>query len=155
VAGAIILLTHWTIVDPLLSIGVALLVAVGAWNILHETTNILLEAAPKGISLGSLVQDMKDVKGVKDVHVLHVWSITSGMNALSCHILIDNLPMSASSSIRQSLAGVLDEKYHISHATIQFECDASKEVCCGQGDLYCQLMPTKQGAHADHHHEHE
>jgi cobalt-zinc-cadmium efflux system protein len=155
VAGVIILLTHWTIVDPLLSIGVALLVAFGAWNILHETTNILMEAAPKGISLGNLVQDMKNVKGVKDVHDLHVWSIASGMNALSCHILIDNLPMSASSSIRQSLARVLDKKYHINHSTIQFECDANKEACCGQSNLYCQLTPAKRDAHSAHHHNHE
>src|SRR5713101_6912655 len=83
VAGVIILLTGWTFVDPLLSVGIAVLIAIGAWRILRETTAILLEAVPKGLSMPELVKDMKSVEGVEDVHDLHVWSITSNMYALS------------------------------------------------------------------------
>src|SRR6266566_5759842 len=82
VAGIIIFLTGWTIVDPLLSVGIAVLIAVGAWRILRETTEILLEATPKNISLPQLVEDMRKINGVQDVHDLHVWCITSHMNAL-------------------------------------------------------------------------
>src|SRR6266496_6086030 len=64
VAGIIILLTGWTLVDPLLSVGIAVLIAIGAWRILHETTDILLEAVPKGVSMPGLVKDMKSVKGI-------------------------------------------------------------------------------------------
>src|SRR5215470_11663832 len=92
IAGVIILLTHWTLADPLLSVGIAVLIAFGAWRILRETTDILLEASPKGISIANLVEDMKHIEGVQDVHDLHVWSITSSMYALSCHVLIDDLP---------------------------------------------------------------
>lgn len=150
VAGLIVLFTGWTIVDPLLSVGIAVLIAFGAWDIVRETTNILLEAVPKGLSIKSLVRDMKDVDGVKDVHDLHVWSIASGMNALSCHVLIDNLPPSSSATILQSLKSVLSSKYSISHSTIQFECASPKGSCC-EG-LYCKMDPGDH-AHCDHDYE--
>lgn len=118
VAGAIILLTGWTFIDPLLSIAVALLLAFGTWGILRETTEILLEAVPRGISLKDLVDDMQSVTGVQAVHDLHVWSIASGIPALSCHILIDNLPPSESTHILHSLRDVLHDNYQIDHATI-------------------------------------
>jgi cobalt-zinc-cadmium efflux system protein len=139
VAGIIILLTGWTIVDPLLSVGIAVLIAVGAWRILRETTDILLEAVPKGLSMPNLVRDMKSVEGIQDVHDLHVWSITGNMYALSCHALIADLAPSASSAILQSLNTMLSEKYHIGHATIQFECDPHQETYCAVNGLYCQM----------------
>ena len=139
VAGIIILFTGWVIADPLLSIGIAALIAVGALRILLETTDILLEAAPKSLSMPNLVRDMKSVNGVQDVHDLHVWSITSNMYALSCHALIEDLPPSDSSSILQSLNTMLSEKYHIGHATIQFECDPRQGKCCSVNGLYCQM----------------
>lgn len=139
VAGLIVLFSGWYIVDPILSIGVAVLIAYGAWNILRDTTNILLEAVPRDISVESLVSDMRKVKGVRDVHDLHVWSITQGMNALSCHVMIDNLPPSASASILQSITNVLSEKHNIGHTTIQFECNSHKDVCCEVNGLYCRL----------------
>ncbi len=149
VAGTVILLTGWTLADPILSIGIAILIAVGAWRILRETTDILLEAVPHDISISNLVRDMRNVKGVQDIHDLHVWSIASGMHALSCHVLIDNLPPSASASILQSLTTVLNEKYSIGHSTIQFECNSHEGACCRTQDLYCHL-----GCADGHDHDH-
>lgn len=137
--GLLILLTGWTLLDPLLSIGISILIALGAWRILRETTDILLEATPKNITMKHLVEDMKAVRGVKAVHDLHVWSITSGMSALSCHVLIDNLPPSDSAPILQSLTTVLSEKYHVGHTTIQFECDDPQGACCETNGLYCRM----------------
>jgi len=152
-AGVVILLTGWTLVDPVLSVGIALLIGIGAWRILRETTDILLEAVPRDISLSALVNDMKQVEGVQDVHDLHVWTIASGMYALSCHILIDDLPPSDSSSILQRLNTVLSEKYHIGHATIQFECDNPQGACCEIADLYCCLQVAKEKYNGhDHNH---
>lgn len=139
VAGFIILLTGWTFVDPLLSDGIAVLIAIGAWRILRETTDILLEAVPKGVSMPGLVKDMRSVKGIEDVHDLHVWSITSNMYALSCHALISDLPPSDSSVILQSLNTMLSEKYHIGHVTIQFECNPHQEAYCAVNGLYCHM----------------
>lgn len=153
VAGVIILLTGWTLVDPLLSVGIAILIAVGAWRLVRETTDILLEAVPRGLSLPHLVDDMKNVEGIKDVHDLHVWCITNSMYALSCHALIDNLPPSASSSILQLLTTMLNEKYRIGHATIQFESHAYQDSCCSVDGLYCRMEAVKEKCH-DHEHEH-
>src|SRR5256885_7546921 len=144
VAGIIILLTGWTLVDPLLSVGIAVLIAFGAWNILRETTDILLEAVPRDISLTHLVDDMKQVEGVKDVHDLHVWCIASGMYALSCHTLINDLPPSGSSPILQSLSSMLSEKYHIGHATIQFACSDQRAASCENDGLYSRLADGQE-----------
>jgi len=149
VAGIIILLTGWTLADPLLSIGIAALIAVGAWRILRETTDILLEASPKGISMPSLVEDMRGIAGVKDVHDLHVWSITSNMYALSCHVLIDNLPPSESGPIMQALTTMLGEKYNLGHTTIQFECDPHQGTC--MDGLYCQMKTAEAGCNGHTH----
>ncbi len=149
VAGVIILITGWTYVDPLLSVGIAVLIAIGAWRILRETTDILLEAVPKGVSMPGLVKDMKSVEGIKDVHDLHVWSITSNMYALSCHALIADLPPSDSSVILHSLNTMLSEKYHIGHVTIQFECDPHQETYCAVNGLYCHM---EMGENCNHNH---
>jgi cobalt-zinc-cadmium efflux system protein len=154
VAGVIILFTGMTIFDPILSIGIALLVAVGAWRILRETTDILLEATPRGIPMPKLVNDMKHIQGIQDVHDLHVWSITNNMYALSCHAVIDDLPPSGSSPILQSLNTMLDEKYHIGHATIQFECGEHVEPCCSVDGLYCRMEAVKDSCNG-HGHAHD
>ncbi len=94
VAGIIILLTGWTFVDPLLSVGIAVLIAVGAWRILRETTDILMEAVPRGLSMQNLVKDMRSVEGVQDVHDLHVIQFECdphqgtycAVNGLYCHL---------------------------------------------------------------------
>jgi cobalt-zinc-cadmium efflux system protein len=78
----VILLSGWYPADPILTVGIAGLIAVGAWRILRKTTDILLEAVPKDINLSELGCNMMRVPGVQDVHDLHVWCITSGMYAL-------------------------------------------------------------------------
>ena len=149
VAGIIIFLTGWTFVDPLLSVGIAVLIAIGAWRILRETTDILLEAVPKGVSMPGLVKDMKSVEGIEDVHDLHVWGITSNMYALSCHALIADVPPSDSSVILHSLNMMLSDKYHIGHVTIQFECDPHQETYCAVNGLYCHM---EMGENCNHNH---
>ena len=155
VAGLIILLTGWTIADPILSVGIAVLIAIGAWRILRETSDILLESVPAGISLPKLVRDMRAIKGIRNVHDLHVWSITNGMYALSCHALINDVPTSKSSAMLQSLNTMLADKYHIGHTTIQFECNDHKGSCCD--GLYCSMeaaVDRCNGQTSSHSHVH-
>jgi cobalt-zinc-cadmium efflux system protein len=144
VAGVVILLTAWNPIDPILSVGIAALIAFGAWRILRETTDILLESVPKDINLSALVRDMMRVQGVRDVHDLHVWCITSGMYALSCHAQIDDLPPSQSSSILTDLENVLLQKYRIGHTAIQFESHAHQGSCCVEDGLYCQMKNRRE-----------
>src|SRR6266702_4283351 len=155
VAGVVILLTGWYPADPILSIGIAGLIAVGAWRILRETTDILLEAVPKDINLSKLVRDLMRVRGVQDVHDLHVWCITSGMYALSCHASIADVPPSESASILRALETMLSEKYCIGHTAIQFECHAHEEAYCSVDGLYCQLESAGERHHDEQAHDHE
>ena len=149
VAGMVILLTGLTVADPVLSVGIAALIAVGAWRIVGETANILLEAVPQDINMDALVQDMKSVASIQDIHDLHVWCITSGMYALSCHALITDQPTSESTPILRSLERMLSEKYQIGHSTIQCECHAHQELYCSVDGLYCQMEA------AGHDHDHD
>ena len=151
VAGVIILFTGWTLADPLLSVGIAGLIAIGAWRLLRETTDILMEATPKGVHLPALVADMVRVPGVEDVHDLHVWSIAGGMHSLSCHALIADQPTSESSAILRALESMLAEQYAIAHTTIQFECHAHQKRYCSVDGLYCQ-MDNGQEHHEAHEH---
>jgi len=154
VAGAVILLTGWYPADPILSIGIAVLIAFGAWRVLRETSEILLEAVPDDVNLSGLVRDMMLVKGIEDVHDLHVWCITSGMYALSCHAQIEDLPPSKSAVILTSLEGMLRDKYHISHTAIQFESHAHQGHCCEADDLYCRMAVAGEKQHDHHNHAH-
>ncbi len=158
VAGVVVLLTGWSPIDPLLSVGIAVLIAFGAVRILRETMDILLEAVPKDVNLSALVRDMMRVPGVHDVHDLHVWCITSGMYALSCHTQIADLPPSQSAPILASLESMLRQKYSIGHTAIQFESYAHVGSCCADDGLYCRMKLKQLDEHGhihDHTHEHE
>lgn len=121
VGGIIILFTGWDIVDPILSVLIAFLIAFGAWKIVKQTVGILMEGTPNGVSLEEVIEKIRSVKGVLNVHDLHVWSITSGKNALSCHVVLNNQITFQDSQV------ILREVEHklqhigIGHATIQME----------------------------------
>lgn len=122
IAGALVIRrTGWQRVDPLLSALIGLLIVWTAWDIVREALNILLEGLPRGLSLPAVRQAMRAVPGVLDVHDLHIWSLGSNTHALSCHVLIDDLPPSESESILRRLNQMLAERFQIRHTTLQFE----------------------------------
>ncbi len=87
-AGVIILLTGWMVADPLISIGIALLILVGAWRLVRDSTDVLLEATPQHIRLGDVERCIATIGGVDEVHDLHVWTLTSGVVAMSGHAVV-------------------------------------------------------------------
>ena len=122
IVGAIVISTTGLyFVDPLLSVMIALIIVGGAWSIVLETVNILMEGTPRGVNLNKLVMDMKATAGVLDVHDVHVWSLAAGIHAMSGHVLVEDQALSESDSILRTLSTLLAEKYGIDHATIQFE----------------------------------
>lgn len=159
VVGALVIVftgAYW--VDPLVSVLIAALIAIGALRVIREATGILLEAAPAGLSLPALVRDMCRVPGIQSVHDLHVWTIASGMRALSCHAVIADLPPSGSAPILDRTTAMLRERYGIGHATIQFESEAHEShegfCACPPGTcdtLYCEMRPDDQLAHDEQH----
>jgi cobalt-zinc-cadmium efflux system protein len=130
IAGLLILLTGWSLADPLVSLFIAVLITRGAWGVLREAVHILMEAAPRGLDVQQLVRDVASLPSISDVHDLHVWSIAGGMNALSAHILVrDDCPLSDCDGLLNRVNRVLSDRYQITHTTIQFEYD-----CCGRHD---------------------
>jgi cobalt-zinc-cadmium efflux system protein len=119
--GIIILFTGWYIVDPILSVLIAFLVAFGAWKIVKQTVGILMEGTPKGISMEEVAEKIRSVEGVLNVHDLHIWSITSGKNALSCHVVLKHeLNFEDSQTILRDIEHTLIH-LGIGHVTIQME----------------------------------
>ena len=122
VIGALVIRsTGWLRIDPLLSVAISLLVVLTAWDIVRESLNILLEGLPRGLDLNEVTLAIRGVDGVLDVHDLHIWSLGSTSSALSCHVLIEDMPPSRSDSILHALNHVLGDRYHVHHTTIQFE----------------------------------
>jgi cobalt-zinc-cadmium efflux system protein len=146
VAGVVIFFTHWYFADPLLSLLIAVLIAFGAWNILRETVEILMEGTPKDLNMSQLVRDIVRQPEITDVHDLHVWSIAGGMLALSAHVQVEDRPLSACDEVLVRLNRLLQEKYGIGHTTIQIEC-----VGCDPNDLYCALNPEGDASHEHAH----
>lgn len=147
IAGAVaIRYTGWTYIDPVLSICLGLLIVYTAWDIVRESSNILLEGLPRGIQLKAVTQAMSDVDGVLDVHDLHIWSLGSSTHALSSHVLIEDMPHSSSDSILKKINEVLCT-FGIHHTTIQFE-----HVPCVVSDSGCQVNVHHHHDHHDHVH---
>jgi cobalt-zinc-cadmium efflux system protein len=122
-AGVIILATGWTMVDPIISIFIGLLILRGAISLVLESNSILLEAVPKHLDVTQIASALKEIEGVRNVHDMHLWTITSGMYALSCHLLIEDRMVSASSRIVEEVNQALSQKFGIGHSTLQLECE--------------------------------
>ena len=122
-AGIIILLTGRTIADPIISIIIGLLILRGAGGLVLESINILLEAVPKHLDVGQINNAIQKIKGVRDVHDVHLWAITSGMYAMSCHLLIEDQMVSNCTQIVEEVNQTLSKEFGISHSTVQLECE--------------------------------
>ncbi len=144
IAGALVIrFTGWQQVDPILSILLALLIIFTAWDIVHESLNILLEGLPRGMKLAEVATAARAIDGVLDLHDLHIWSLGSNTHALSCHVLIDDVPPSASDAILRRINSMLADRFAIGHTTIQFE-----HVSCAISESGCAIP-----VHDPHHHQ--
>ncbi len=123
-AGLLILATGWTLADPIVSALIAVLILVSAWRLVRESVDVLLEATPAHISLPQVHNRLADVPGVRSVHDLHVWTVTSGVIAMSGHLVVSD---------PAEHQRVLEEAQHrmgelgIGHVTVQIERDPTCE----------------------------
>lgn len=128
--GLVIRFTGWRLVDPALSVLIGLVILNGAFNLVRESVDILLEAAPVGIEAREVEQAMLAVPGVRAVHHLHLWSLSSGINALSAHVQIEDQLTSQSDALLDRMNDLLEERYGIAHSTIQLECGSCPGCVC-------------------------
>ena len=126
--GAVITFTGWKQIDPILSMMISCVIIAGAVRLVRESVDVLLEAGPAGIELKTVTSDIRGIPGVRQVHDLHIWSITSGMTALSGHVVLEETTLSHSDRILNSIKALLKERYQIDHTTIQIESEAYREI---------------------------
>jgi cobalt-zinc-cadmium efflux system protein len=147
IGGALLIrYTGWLAIDPIMSILIGVAIVWSGWGIIRESLNILLEGLPKGLQLKSVSTELSRLPGVIDVHDLHIWSLGSESRALSCHVLIDDMPPSESDSILRRINDLLCDRFHIRHTTIQFE-----HVKCILAETHCtSAMQTATQPHHRH-----
>lgn len=118
-AGGVMYFFGWYIADPIISVIVALLILKGAWGVIKHTVHILMEGTPITVNQEEVKQVLESIDGVVDVHDLHIWTITSGLDSLSCHLLIKD--DKDSQDILQQAVHRIEEQFKILHTTIQVE----------------------------------
>ncbi|MGI2336220.1 MAG: cation diffusion facilitator family transporter [Dehalogenimonas sp.] len=133
VGGIIIYVTGVFEVDIIVSVLIGLIIIGAAWRIFKEGFRVLLEATPTNVNVEKLLKEIRNTPGVREVHDIHVWSISPEINAMSCHVLLEDRKLSETQQIRSEIESIL-KRYSIDHSVIQMECKH-----CGAGDIYCKL----------------
>jgi cobalt-zinc-cadmium efflux system protein len=135
IAGAVILLTGWLYIDPLLSLAIAAFIAYSAWGIVRETVHVLLEGTPGEIDLEAVTKEISQTKLVMNVHDLHVWALSSDEMALSCHVVVGDCPLGDAEHVVRDLESRICDRFAIGHTTIQVEsCHPCGEIHHGAGE---------------------
>jgi cobalt-zinc-cadmium efflux system protein len=143
-AGLLMAFTGALWLDPAVSALIGVLIVYNAWQIIHEAVDILMENTPRDLNMPALIAALEGVPGVRDVHDLHVWSINQQMRALSAHLLIEDMPVSAGAAIQQAANDLLMRHYQIGHATLQLEC-----VGCEPDRLFFGGIRGERRGHRD------
>ena len=130
VAAVIVMLTGWTLADPIIGAGIGLFIIPRTWILLKQAVHILMEGTPPEVDISLLEQTLKGISGVTAVHDLHVWTITSGIDAMSCHLVVTDMAEARRTLIAANDA--MKANFGITHATIQVEDQALREA---EGEL--------------------
>jgi cobalt-zinc-cadmium efflux system protein len=120
-AAIVVMATGWTIIDPLVSVGIAVVIVPRTWRLLTQAVNVLLEGTPAHLALNEIEAAMVQVAGVRRIHDLHVWTLTSGREAMSAHVVVED--PRESDRLLEALHAVLHARFGIDHTTIQLEKD--------------------------------
>ncbi len=137
-AGAIIYLGGPTIMDPILSLVVCVIILVSAVRLLKSVTHVLMEGVPQGVEPDEVSQAFSEIDGVRDVHDLHIWSLSSNSHALAAHVDLET--MAHWQSVLPQMQKVLRERFGIEHSTLQPE-DAELRMGC-ELDPLCKSAET-------------
>jgi cobalt-zinc-cadmium efflux system protein len=135
VAAGLIALTGWARLDAIVSLGIAIVIVVTSLSLLREVIEVLLEAAPRGIDTDAVRRSICATHGVRGVFDLHIWSITSGIPALSAHIVVHDTNVDRD-EVLIAISQMLRERFGIGHSTLQIEAEAHEECyCANHNDL--------------------
>jgi cobalt-zinc-cadmium efflux system protein len=132
VTGGVVAFTGWTVADPLASAVIGAVIVPRTWALLRQAVNVLLEGTPTHLDLGEIERAMTGVAGVRRVHDLHVWTLTSGREAMSAHVVVEDV--SESERLLERLHAVLHARFGIDHTTIQVESEPPTVLTIKAGD---------------------
>jgi cobalt-zinc-cadmium efflux system protein len=123
ISAVVIMSTGWQAADPIASILIGVMIVPRTWKLLHETLDVLLEAAPKNVDMAELRAHIVALPGVEDIHDLHAWTITSGMPVLSAHVVVSSDVLNAigHEKMLHELQGCLGDHFDVEHCTFQLE----------------------------------
>jgi len=119
VAGIIIMVTGWLLIDPLISLLIVAVILVGTWSLLRDSMNLAIDAVPKGIDMAGIKRYLTSFENVCQIHDLHVWSMSTTEVALSVHLII--VDHSLNNDFLPKLQQQLHDRFSIEHSTIQVE----------------------------------
>lgn len=146
VAALLMIFFGWGWADPLASVIVAFLVLRSGFYVTKAAIHVLMEGTPKNINVSDVIHTIENIKGIQSIHDLHIWSITSGLNALSCHAVVDgNITIAESERTLRKIEHDLEHK-GIQHVTIQLETAAHKH----DNSILCNIKNEAP----NHHHHH-
>ncbi len=119
-AGFVILQTGWSLLDPISSLVIVVIILIGTWGLLRDSVNLALDAVPRGIDSGAVKSFLEELPGVAAIHHLHVWGLSTTETACTAHV-VKNEPQLDDELLKQ-IAHELHDRFGIEHTTIQFEC---------------------------------
>jgi cobalt-zinc-cadmium efflux system protein len=119
ISGVVILATDWKPIDPVIAIGIALLILASSVRLIREPFDVLMEATPAGVDADAVARALATVRGVRGVHELHVWSVTTGFDALAAHVVVAR--GDDRDRVRREIEFLLRDRYAIEHTTLQME----------------------------------
>jgi cobalt-zinc-cadmium efflux system protein len=119
VAAVVVMSTGWTAIDPLVSVAIGAVIVPRTWHLLTQAVNILLEGTPTHLALEEIEAAMVRVPGVRRIHDLHVWTLTSGREAMSAHVVVADVR--ESERLLETLHALLHARFGIDHTTMQLE----------------------------------
>ena len=127
VGGVVLIQTGWTWIDPALSLVVAVVILWWALGLLRTSCSILLERAPEGIEPDDVRVAMYGAPGVRGVHDMHIWEITSGYICVTAHVVVDDIRVSETARLRETICDLLWERFQVAHVTLQIEAEAKAD----------------------------
>ena len=134
VAGFVILRTGWSLLDPISSLVIVVIILVGTWGLLRDSVSLVLDAVPRGIDPGAVKSFLEQLPGIAEIHHLHVWGLSTTETACTAHVVKREPQLD--DQLLKEIARELHDRFGIEHTTIQFE-------CCDESDC-----PTEHETHA-------
>lgn len=132
IAGAVIIIfTGKSVVDPVLSVLIGLMLLYGAFKLVFGSVRVLLEFAPRHVDADTLAKALMGIEGIKGAHDIHIWSICSTIHAMSAHLLVDRMHIQQTDIMISNISKMLKEKFQIFHTTLQFECAECEPIEIG------------------------